>query len=129
MFKTLAVPMLLSFGLLAAAIPTAHAKNSCSTDIKTFCKGAKKQPGGVSACLEKHAAELSAPCREKRQKMAQKKQDMQLSCNADLPQYCSAKKTLKGQMKCLKKNRGKVSPSCKDFLVKSKAKKTEKAKA
>lgn len=38
--------------------------NACKADLDRFCPGTKPGGGRIAACLRKHAAELSQPCRD-----------------------------------------------------------------
>jgi hypothetical protein len=54
---------------MALLIPTAAmAKGECKEDKKKFCEGLEKKE--LQACMEKHAAELSAACKSSREERA-----------------------------------------------------------
>jgi hypothetical protein len=54
---------------MALLIPTAAmAKGDCKEDKKKFCEGLEKKE--LQACMEKHAAELSAACKASREEKA-----------------------------------------------------------
>jgi hypothetical protein len=59
--------------LIALLVPVgALAKGECKEDRQKFCKDVAKPE--VGACLDKHVAELSAACKDRREAKAKKKE-------------------------------------------------------
>jgi hypothetical protein len=70
MFKTaivIAAALLLSTASASAvdrAVVTEALKQACVADTEQFCGDVKKGGGRIAACMDKHAAELSDPCKD-----------------------------------------------------------------
>ena len=59
--------------LIALLVPvSAMAKGECKEDSQKFCRDVAKPE--VSACLDKHVAELSTACKDRREAKAKKKE-------------------------------------------------------
>ena len=50
----------------SAAAARAKVRAACAVDVEKFCAGVERGTGGMRACLQAHAAELSAPCQAAR---------------------------------------------------------------
>jgi hypothetical protein len=65
-------------------------------------------------CLKEKEAEVSAACKEHREKMKGAMKEAHAACEDDVATLCSGVEKGKGRvMKCLKENKEKVSESCK----------------
>jgi hypothetical protein len=101
----------------APAEQTAPSSGACQDDLQKFCKDA----GAFAArmkCLKEHEADLSSPCKQAREKMAQrahKRLDKaKESCQSDIEKYCKDVKEGAGRIAaCLKGHVDDLSPRCK----------------
>ena len=64
---------LVALFVIALLIPTtAVVAGDCTADKEKFCKDVVDENGGIKACLEQHASELSEACKAKREAKANK---------------------------------------------------------
>lgn len=85
----------------------------CHEDMEKFCKGMK----GPEAhdCLEKHKADLSKECMDRRSEMHDQMQKQIEACKDDMKKFCADVKPGEGRkMECMKSHEKDLSQGCKD---------------
>lgn len=97
-----------------------QSKGACADDIKKLCADAKPGAGGVSACLKKHDAELSAGCRTHQDNMSKKAEALSAACGDDIKKQCPDAKPGKAVMACLHGKAAELSSTCNEMIAKKK---------
>ena len=120
-----------SFTALAAAPADADPRKACQADVERFCKDVPRGRGGIMKCLKQHESELSAECKAEGEKMTAKreerKKELQAACGDDIKAYCEEIGPGHGRIAiCLKSNKDRLSPECKEFADKMKDRKHHK---
>ena len=102
---------------LGLPLPAAGADAPCLYDVKRLC-AADVAPGHVQACLKKHEAQLSAPCRAKIDLLVQEVKELALVCRFDIGRFCSDVSPGEGRLvSCLNGNAADLSPECKSVVA------------
>ena len=105
--------------MIAALLLAAAAAHPCLADAQKLCPGIAPGGGRIAACLKSHEAELSPECKEKRASFKEQAQDIMQACRGDAQALCAEVKPGRGRMiKCLKKQKAKLSPDCSAALAK-----------
>jgi hypothetical protein len=92
---------------------SAKPRSGCQADVAQFCKGIKKGGGRVTKCLDEHADQLSATCREIREKHGLVISKFRSACSEDANKHCAAVEAGEGRVtKCLVQHKAEVSPDC-----------------
>lgn len=100
---------------LSPALAAAQFGN-CGPDVEKFCKGTMPGRGRLLRCLEAHATQLSAPC--KQAIGVQTFTSSESACHDDVTKYCRAAVGDRAKVKsCLQQNAAKLSDACKTALV------------
>jgi len=123
---------LLSFSLLPlTAAPKAEQANAgrakagaCKADIEKFCGAHKGNRKAMKECIKTNKDKFSAECQAKKvdhkAKRAERKAKFEKTmeiCQKDIQQFCAANQGKKPMaMRCLMKNRDKISAECKAAL-------------
>jgi hypothetical protein len=103
-------------GLPVFAQP-APANGPCADDAKKFCADVKPGEGRVAACLKEHENELSAQCKEQREKARAKGNAFGRACGKDIRKFCAGMQVGGGRvMECLNRNSAELTESCKSHL-------------
>jgi len=100
------------------------AKEACQADVEKFCKDVEPGEGRIVKCLESHRKELSDACQAVSDKVGRKKAKkdkvranvgkFEEACGGDVEKLCSDVEAGGGRvMGCLRKNKDKLSDSCK----------------
>ena len=116
-----------SFTALASAPALANPREAWQADVEKFCKGVEHGRGRVMKCLKEHESELSAECKaageKMKAKMEEKRKEVEAACGDDIKAYCEDIEPGHGRIAiCLKSNKDRLSPECKDVAEKIKAK-------
>ncbi|WP_299819549.1 hypothetical protein [uncultured Roseibium sp.] len=123
-FAIMAFAMLASAPAVAQTVGFAEAIKmlgaSCGKDIETYCKSASLANNGITNCLEKNKAKVSAKCNADRvtvlslirERLAAQASVAQI-CSRDSAQYCKGVKEGAGHiLRCLLKAKPSVSAKC-----------------
>ena len=100
-------------------------KESCQTELETYCKKVSPGEGRVFACLYAYEDKLSSRCEYTLYEVAKqldeavtKLNTVATECAGDLTRYCSEVKKGEGRIaNCLKKNQDKVVPACRQAMT------------
>lgn len=96
-------------GLIAFAPPVlSQNKSSCQAENAKYCKNVKSGQGRRYRCLRGHSSKLSQACRSRL------RATLKAQCGADAKKLCP--KSGRQTPSCLRKNRARVSPKCKNFV-------------
>jgi hypothetical protein len=107
----------------AEEAPMTMNQNPCRQDAERLCAGIQPGNGALRACLKQHESEVSAPCKthisQMKEKMKEKRVEIQAACKADTDQFCKDVTPGEGrEMACLHAYNDKISAGCKDVLTK-----------
>jgi hypothetical protein len=101
------------------------APTPCQSDIQNLCKKAQGE-AAVSKCLQENGTKITVGCKTHLDEMAEYKAisaqvtNMRTTCKSDLATLCPAVPPGEGkQLQCLRAQSEKLSPACKDVMVKS----------
>ena len=130
---------LLSFSLLSlsAAPKNDQAKagrakaGACKADIDKFCGAHKGNRKAMKECVKTNKDKFSAECKAMKNDNKAKRADRKAkfekameTCQKDIQQFCAAEKDKKPMaLRCLMKNRDKVSAECKAALPEKRVRK------
>jgi len=103
--------------LALSLVLAAAADHPCLSDADRFCKGVEPGGGRIAACLNRHQAELSPACKEKRDSFRERAEQILASCQGDVEQFCAGVTEGRGNIaRCLRKHAPELSPGCKKDL-------------
>lgn len=133
----LTIYTLLSFTLLPlSAAPNktnaSHAQaGACKADIEKFCGAHKGNRKAMKDCVNANKAKFSAECQAMKSNHKAKKVDRKARfektieiCQKDIQQFCVAEQGKRSKaIRCLMKNREKVSAECKTALPEKRVRK------
>lgn len=92
-------------------------KGPCHADRERLCGSVEPGKGAVMKCMKEKEAELSAECKAHREQMKSAMQDMKEACQEDFEKFCDEARPGRGRiMRCLHKNRDKLSEACKSEM-------------
>lgn len=109
-----------------------HAKaGACKADIEKFCGAHKGNRKAMKECIKTNKDKFSAECQAKKvdhkAKKAERKAKFEKTieiCQKDIQQFCAANKDKKPMaLRCLMKNRDKITPECKAALPEKRVRK------
>jgi len=128
--KTLMFVSVLMLSNMALADNHGSKKGACAEDRAKFCAGVEKGKGRIAECLQKNESQLSEKCKKRVERRKQRKEkrqaELQAACGSDISSLCSGEER---PVKCLRKNKEKVSEGCKSFLKsKKEQRKSRRAK-
>lgn len=117
------------------AMPLAFAKNvkkagPCEKDVATLCAGVEPGGGKIAKCLRANKEKVSAECKAEWENAKVAFKQLKEVCHEDYQKFCEdAKPGRKSLMKCMRKNKDKLSEACKtefkDLKEKRKARKSK----
>lgn len=93
----------------------------CAKDRETYCGNVEQGEGRVMKCMEDHSDKLSTECKEFRAKAKEDVKEVAAACQEDVEKLCAGKKK-KALIRCLHKNKSKLSDGCKAEVKDLKAK-------
>lgn len=106
----------------------------CAKDRETLCGNIEHGDGRVMKCMDENKDKLSAECKEHREKMSEKRKEVQKelkeACHDDVEKFCDDVEQGQGRiMKCMKDYKDELSSGCKQEVesIKAKHKKGRKA--
>jgi hypothetical protein len=111
--------VLASLVTMVLAPVSARAAGTCAPDIDRFCATVEAGGGRIARCLKEHESELSPSCRDHLAEVKGKLEEIHRDCRPDADTVCGDVKPGAGRvLRCLKKNRSKLSAGCKAALAK-----------
>jgi hypothetical protein len=107
--------MALSTALLVSAGATAA--DPCKDDVQKLCQGVQPGGGRIIRCLDEHAEQVSAPCKDNMQERRFEDDSVRNSCGTDFQTLCPGIKAGGGRiMECLHDHEAQLSPACKEAI-------------
>ncbi len=96
-------------------------EGACRDDAKRLCADVKPGDGAIHDCMKSHEKDLSQGCKDKMankmKHFEEKKQEIEVACQADIKQYCANVTPGEGrEFACLKSYGDKISAGCKEKL-------------
>jgi hypothetical protein len=105
--------------LMLTAGFAAAADSLCVAEMKKYCANEPAGVGLIQACLKKHEADLSAPCKANVDNLQKEIGAIAATCRYDIMRFCDTVTPGGGRVaSCLQDNRDELSPECKDRLPK-----------
>lgn len=106
---------------------------ACKADIERLCGAHKGDRKATRACMKANADQLSAECKAKKDKFIAKRAEhkeryekVMKTCEKDVQQFCKAEEERKQHsMRCLFKNRDKLSAECQAALPQKRVRKAK----
>jgi|JI8StandDraft_1071087.scaffolds.fasta_scaffold144933_2 flagellar motility protein MotE (MotC chaperone) len=104
---------------------------ACKADIERLCGAHKGDKKAMRACIKANADQLSPECKAKKEQFKAKRAErkeryekVMKTCEKDVQQFCKAEDERKQHsMRCLFKNRDKLSAECKAVLPQKRVRK------
>ena len=79
---------------------------ACRSDVQNLCPKVQPGSGRIAECLQQHATELSAPCKEQLVKVKQ--------CSEQVKTLCAASGSDKAALRtCMKEHASELGQACK----------------
>jgi hypothetical protein len=95
----------------------AEAGPPCADDATRLCPGVRSGSGELAGCLQSHASELSAGCKENLAAMPADSARIRDACQADVRKTCPGVSPGQGRLRaCLAERADKLSPACRAAL-------------
>lgn len=105
--------------LICTMTITAQASpDPCKGDIETLCPEVEKGDGRVLECLRNKSAKVSPRCRAHWDTMKKEGQAIRKFCAEDRKKVCAEAKSRADIVKCLDKNKEKITAPCKTAIEK-----------
>ncbi len=91
---------------------------ACRTDVATFCQDTAKGGGQRMACLQQNVEKLDPACRAALSERKVQAKGQRQACRDDRKSLCGDVQAGGGKIvQCLKSNADKLSPGCKDVIL------------
>lgn len=115
------IVVIMTLMLGASNFAIAKGNGPCAKDRETLCAGMEKGEKTMM-CMKENEEKLSAECKAHRAEMKEGMKDVKAACEADVESLCGDEKPGHGRiMRCLKRNKAKVSEACKSEMADMKA--------
>jgi Cysteine rich repeat len=90
----------------------------CADEIEKDCGEVKPGGGRIIACLKEHESELSALCKDKIEKVAERAKELERACAEDVERFCKDVQPGRGRIaKCLRERKSELSAVCTEKLA------------
>jgi hypothetical protein len=99
--------------LICAPAYAQDVRTACKADRDKFCADLPHGEGKFHACMDSHAADLSAECKIARQAAKLAWNAVEAACKADTAKFCAdAGPERRAQAKCLEGHSSELQPDC-----------------
>jgi hypothetical protein len=117
------------FGVFLLSSVIAWAGGPCKKDMEALCPDAQGDREKVAQCVKANAEKFSPDCKAHKAKMKEMLQTVHAACEQDVEALCAdVEPGEKRIMKCLRKNKKKVSEACRAAFEDMKEKRKEMKK-
>ncbi len=87
---------------------------ACEKDVATLCAGVEPGEGKIAKCLRENKEKVSTECKAEWEHAKAAFKELKEVCHEDYQKYCEDVKPGRGAvLKCMRKNKEKLSEACK----------------